>query len=160
MKREFVFRKGETVMHELTREQELINSFIKTDRIHRAVVEQQVKTLGIHRSQHMMLMHLSCAEDAPTQAELARDLGISPAAVTVSLQKLEKAGLVERSYGGDERAKNIRLTDAGLAIVRKTEKMFRKIDTAMCAGFSEEQLETFLAAFKVMQDNLRNLQEE
>ena len=142
-----------------TKQQELVGAFMRVDRLHRSVVEQQVRKLGIHRSQHMLLMYLSRCEKPPTQACLAREFDISPAAVTVSLQKLEKAGLVERSLGGDDRTKNIRITDDGMAIVRKTEKLFRNIDKAMCESFSEEQLTRLLSELNTMQENLKKMNE-
>ena len=60
-------------------------------RRHHALVERKTCDLGIHHSQHRMLMTLARRqEDTPSQKELAERLGISAAAVTATLKKLEK----------------------------------------------------------------------
>ncbi len=140
---------------------ELSKSFMRTDRFHRTAVESAVKALGIHRSQHMMLMHLACCPEPQTQVELAKAFEISAAAVTVTLQKLEKAGLVSRSSsGGDERLKVISLTENGKAMVEKTRELFRSIDEAMFADITEEELTMFASCMTRMQDNLRKYSPE
>ena len=108
----------------------IVMSFLRTDRFHRCAAESQVKKLGIHRSQHMMLMHLAHCTQPPTQAELAKAFEISPAAVTVTLQKLEKAGFVTRTEAdGNSRAKYIAITPAGMDIVHRSWELYgcRKI---------------------------------
>jgi len=139
----------------------IVMSFLRTDRFHRCAAESQMRKLGIHRSQHMMLMHLAHCERPQTQAELARAFEISPAAVTVTLQKLEKAGLVSRTAAdGNSRAKNITITPEGEDIVRKSHELFRVLDEAMLEGLSEEELTRFAEVLKRMQDNLRSFSPE
>ena len=133
-----------------------VQMFMRTDRFHRAAVEAQVPKLGVHRSQHIILMYLARAETPPTQCELAKIFEISAAAVTVTLQKLEKAGLVERSpQEGDGRANVIRVTEKGREMVRRTREMFEEVDTAMCEGITDEELDILLRCMTRMQQNLR-----
>ena len=44
---------------------------MQTDRCHRMIIEGQVHRLGVHRTQHMILMCLSHCEKPPTQSEIA-----------------------------------------------------------------------------------------
>lgn len=139
----------------------IVMSFLRTDRFHRCAAESQVKKLGIHRSQHMMLMHLAHCSEPPTQAELAKVFEISPAAVTVTLQKLEKAGFVARTaVDGNNRAKFISITPAGMDIVHKSWELYKALDEAMLAGLTEDDLEHFAKVLARMQDNLRQYSPE
>ncbi|MBR6999524.1 MAG: MarR family transcriptional regulator [Lachnospiraceae bacterium] len=135
---------------------EIVQTFCATDRAHRAAVESQLSTLGIHRSQHMMLMYLYHCESTPSQAEMAKAFGISPAAVTGTIQKLEKAGFIERTMKNG-REKEIAVSETGRAIVERTKKIFGDLDEAMCAGISDEELESFMGVLLRMQGNLRAL---
>lgn len=139
----------------------IVMSFLRTDRFHRCAAESQIKKLGIHRSQHMMLMHLAHCSEPPTQAELAKVFEISPAAVTVTLQKLEKAGLVARTaVDGNNRAKFISITPEGMNIVRQSWELYKALDEAMLTGLSEEDLTHFAQVLARMQDNLRKYSPE
>ena len=139
----------------------IVMSFLRTDRFHRCAAESQVKKLGIHRSQHMMLMHLARCKEPQTQAELAKAFEISPAAVTVTLQKLEKAGYVTRTaVEGNNRAKNIAITPEGMDIVRQSWELYKVLDEAMLAGLTEEDLQHFADVLDRMQENLRQYSPE
>ena len=135
---------------------EIVQTFCITDRAHRAAVESQLGTLGIHRSQHMMLMYLYHCENVPSQAEMAKAFGISPAAVTGTLQTLEKAGFIERSMRNG-REKEITVSKSGRRIVERTKKIFGDLDEAMCAGISDEELNSFMEVLLRMQNNLKAL---
>lgn len=133
----------------------VLRQFLTVDRKHRCAIEKQMQSFGIHRSQHMMLMYLSHRTTPPTQAEIANEFGISPATVAVTIQKLNAAGLIERlSSKADPRAKDIRLTEAGADIVRRSEALAAEIDERMCAGVSEEEMQTLLRILAKMNDNL------
>jgi len=139
----------------------IVMSFLRTDRFHRCAAESQVKKLGIHRSQHMMLMHLARCTEPPTQAELAKVFEISPAAVTVTLQKLEKAGFVSRTEAdGNNRAKFIAITPKGMDIVRRSWELYKTLDEAMLSGLTEEDLTQFARILARMQENLRSFSPE
>ena len=138
------------------REQQTVRLLMLTDRLHRAAIEAQVDKLGIHRSQHFVLMSLSRKDGEMTQTDIANMLDISPAAVTVTLQKLEKAGLIERqTSGNDARTKMIKLTDEGKKTVFKTNELFAEVDDTMCAGMSEAELDALCAALTRMAENLK-----
>ena len=102
----------------------VIQEFIRTDRLHRQLVEARITNdVGLHRSQHVMLMHLSHAKEPPSQKELACHFDISPAAVTVTLNRLECGGYITRSNPeGDNRSNRIAITEKGREATRIFEK--------------------------------------
>ena len=129
------------------------------DRLHRSAVEAAINELGIHRSQHMVLMYLSCRGDkAVSQTDIAKALEISPAAVAVTLKKLEKSGLIARTpRENDARTNSIELTEEAKKIVARSGEIFGEVDTAMCGGISEKQLDSLIGCMKKMIENLRGM---
>ncbi len=120
---------------------ENIRVFLRITRRHHACVERRIGDLGIHHSQHRMLMHLAKCTHMPSQKELAEAMGISPAAVTTSLKRLEKEGYITRTVQGEDNRRNeIRITDRGLAKVVESREIFETVDRTMFEGFSEEEM--------------------
>jgi|GEM_PF-547029 len=138
-----------------------VHSFMRADRFHQIAIEAQVNRFGIHRTQHIILVYLMRHPEPPTQAEIAKAFEISPAAVAVTLKKLESAGLIERKPCVDNsRANHIRITDAGREIVEQTHGRFVAVDTAMFDGVSDEEVELLEGILARMQENLRNFEPE
>ena len=126
-----------------------------TDRMHRAVFDEKLKRLGIRRNQHMLLMFLSHQTEPPTQVEIARKFNITSASVAGMLDKLEAGGFLERTeVKTDHRSKQIVITPLGREIVRKTHLMFTEVDTAMCEGIGEEELDALRACLAKLRNNL------
>ena len=132
-----------------------INMMIKTDHMHRAMIDARVGNLGIHRTQHRILMHLAKHEKLPSQTELAKHLDITPAAVTGALKKIEQDGYVERTLGHDNRYNELRITDKGREIVKQTRMMFCQVDSSVFDGFTDEELDTYIACLEKLQANMR-----
>ena len=118
-----------------------IRDFMYTDRLHRAAIEQALSDLGIHRSQHHMLFHLWRAGGRLSQSALAKELEISPAAVAVTLGKLERAGYIRRdSDEKDGRCKTIAVTPEGEALLTTSRSAFDEVDRAMFSPLSDEEI--------------------
>ena len=132
-----------------------IRQYIRVSHLHHSAVEGRVSRLGIHHSQHRMLMHLARYEHIPAQRELAEEMGITPAAATTTLKRLEKAGYIARTAGdGDNRRREIRITEKGLLQVEASRDMFDAIDRATFEGLSDAEIETLSTLLGRMQDNL------
>jgi DNA-binding MarR family transcriptional regulator len=129
---------------------------IRVTRRHHACVERQIGDMGIHHSQHRTLLQLARRqEDIPSQKELAEIMGVSPAAVTTILKKMEREGYVSRSVTDEDNRRNeIRITEAGLAKITESRAVFESTDRAMLAGFSPEELEQLLIFMERMDRNL------
>ena len=131
--------------------------FMKTDRLHRKAFEGLVSRLGIHRSQHIMLMHLA-KDEGTSQKALAEHLQISDAAVAVTIKKLEAGGYIEKCANAkDSRYNDIKITGKGREIVSASELFFSNVDAAMIKGISAEMLDNFVSCLEIMQKNLYEL---
>ena len=128
------------------------------NRLHRTVMDKAISATGLHRSQHMLLVHLSYTKNAPTQKEIADAIQISSAAVAVMLKKMEQNGYITRvSPNGDMRCNKITITEKGLEILKTTKKMVDAIDTAIYADFTEQELTMFSSCLNKMETNLLKL---
>ncbi len=131
-----------------------LHLFMRVMRRHRACVERRIGDLGIHHSQHRMLMHLARYPNIPSQKELAEALGISPAAVATSLKRLEKEGYIARRVQGEDNRRNeIHITERGLAKVIESREIFDSVDRAMFEGFSNEELATLISMMEHIECN-------
>lgn len=137
--------------------------FRRTDGLLRRCIEKKLKTMeeSVYRSQHRLLMVLgknpNCAQN-----ELASIMGISPAAVAVSLGKLEKNGYIRRVTNSDDhRSNQVAITDKGNAVIRNSIILFNEVESGMFGGFEPEEIERFYQVMQRIYANLeRMLQEE
>ncbi len=117
-------------------------------RDHKSAIDQYVDETRLHKSQHRLLMSLAALGDPVSQKKLADYLNITPAAVAVTLKKLEKNGLVTKTISNeDNRFNNVTITDKGKKIVKESQKVFQNTDDVMFKDFTEEeilQLEGFM----------------
>ena len=103
-------RKG--LQHQLT------NLFRQADQSMKRVISKKVAGTGVYRSQHRMLMILGKHPDC-SQSAIAEKLEISPAAVAVSLKKLEKAGYISRQCDeADNRMNHVVVTPKGKEVIK------------------------------------------
>ncbi len=124
-------------------------------RDHKSVVDWFVNETNLHKSQHRLLMHLSHLGNNVSQRDLAETLNITPAAVAVTLKKLEKNGLVGRKMAEkDNRYNEVVLTEKGKKIVKESHKVFKYADEKMFAGFSMEEMNSFEAYLDRIKANL------
>ena len=117
------------------------------DRTLKRSIAKKVEKTGVYRSQHRLLMILGKHPDC-SQTELADRLEISPAAVAVSLKKLEKSGFISRQcQKNDNRVNQVVITEKGWEIIDQSVQYFKEMDKAFLKDFSLEelgQLEAFL----------------
>lgn len=132
-----------------------VDMMIRTDHMHRAMIDSRVHEIGVHRTQHRILMHLARNECLPSQKELADHLNITPAAVTGALKKIERDGYIERTLGQDNRYNEIRITDKGRELVKLTRKLFSEADMSMFEGFTEEEISAYIQSLEKIQNNIR-----
>ena len=122
-----------TVRHLISRASDL-----KHRRVHQLLDE-----LGLYRGQTPVLRAL-WEQDGLTQTELTARLTRSPSTITKTVQRLEKAGFVQRCPDeSDERISHVYLTDAGRVIRPAVEKVWIRLDRQLFAGFSPQELTQF-----------------
>ena len=127
-----------------------------TGRLHKSLIASRVKDIGIHRTQHRILMHLARHEKLPSQKELAEHLEVTPAAVTLAIKQIEQDGYIKRTLGKDSRFYEIEITERGRELVALTRALFSEADSLMFEGFSEEELEKFAGYLGRIQHNIKS----
>ncbi len=134
-----------------------INKLMKINRQHKRLIDSQVTEIGIHRTQHRILMYLARNGNLPSQKQLADYFEVTPAAITGSLQKLEADGYIQRKLGADNRYNEVFITDAGKEIVERTRKLFAKVDNILFDGFSKDELAVFCQGLDRVINNLKEV---
>lgn len=90
------------------------------------------------------------------QRDIEKAFSISRSSVTVTLQLMEKNGLIQReSVAQDARLKRIVLTQKARDLHRQIEADILAFESNLARGISEEEQEVFLRVAKKMQENLR-----
>ena len=124
-------------------------------RLHRAIFEKYISSLGIHHSQHHLLVYIAKHGEVQSQKHIAEKFGITPAAVARTLKGLEADGYIERTNIEDDgRLNKIIITEKGKDIVRKSHIMFSETDISIFEDFSEEDLMIFNSYLDKMQARL------
>ena len=124
-------------------------------RLHRIRCEQLVGQLGIHHSQHQLLMYLSKSRNAPSQKDIAKEFGVSYAAVAVTIKKLESSGYISRTTDDkDMRQNRIQITQQGRKIIDRSRSIFHSVDKCMFKDFNDDQLNEFTNYLMKIETNL------
>lgn len=133
-----------------------VGLIIQANRLHRSAIEKNLDHLKMRRSQHMLLMLISRSSDDSSQKELAEKLQITPAAVAMTLKKLEQSGYIYReTCESDNRFNRTVILPKGEEIVRVSEESFTAVDDAMFDGISEEELSCFIRTMEKINGNLK-----
>ena len=123
-------------------------------RLHRLLLERLLNKTGVYRSQHQILMDIARFPEA-SQKDIAMRHHVSTATIAVSLKKLEKGGYIIREADkADNRFNNIYMTEKGRAVIEKSNVIFQKVEEAIFAGFTQEEVVQFSACLERMQSNL------
>ena len=108
-------------------------------RLKHARVQALLETLGLYEGQPSMLRSL-WAQEGLTHTELARRLRVQPATITKMIQRMEKAGFVERRPDQeDERISRVYLTEAGRAVQAGVQGVWHTLEQEAFAEFGGEE---------------------
>jgi DNA-binding MarR family transcriptional regulator len=127
------------------------------NRFTRSAARHYQKTFGIGAMDWRMLVMLTREPGSPV-SHAARTIGIDKAAVSRSLQRLEKAGLaVPETTGSDSRRKSWSLTAEGHALHARMLQSALERQARLLDGFTEEEAEAFSAYLRRFLANLDRL---
>lgn len=100
------------------------------------------ESLGLQKGFHRIIFELS--KNGPkTQNELADAARLSSPTVSVALQNMERAGLVERVQDeNDLRKINVVLSEKGFEMHRKIGEKIKENDRLFFEGLTEDEIET------------------
>ena len=132
-----------------------MRKILRVSRLHRMVCERDISKMGIHHSQHHLLMYIAKQGEITSQKEIAERFGITPAAVARSLKSLENEGFVERtSLKDDGRFNKIRITDKGKEVVATIEKDIVEYMSRAREGIPEENMLAFYGVLQSLENNI------
>lgn len=107
------------------------------------------------------ILSMIAVSDGLCQRELVKETHLRPPTVSIILQKMEEAGMVERqSDPDDRRIIRVRLTEYGREMDAQTIERIRRNDARAMAGLSEEETTVLLRLLERIRDNLLVAEEE
>ena len=124
------------------------------------VFDRRVAHLELTRVQWRALKHLGHAEGV-TQVELADRLDMEPIALGRVIDRLQKAGFVERRADpADRRVWRLYLLPQSAQVMGPVETVAQALRTEATAGISAADLATTLAVLDRVRDNLSRIDRE
>lgn len=110
-------------------------------RAQRNLAEAELNRLGLHAGQERVLLMLADQEEVG-QSDLVSDLCVEPPTITKMLQRMEKAGLVERRPDDqDARVSRVRVTPQGKALQQPILQLWSDLEAQLLANLTmTEQL--------------------
>lgn len=117
-----------------------------------------LKSMDVTGTQLRTLEYLyHCTEDANAVSHISAHFGVKHTSVLHVLRVLEKKGYVIREPAEKgRRSKPIRLTQSGIALVKRNESKVEIVNQIMFAGMTAQEQEEFLRILKLVSDNLEN----
>lgn len=113
----------------------------------------------LHYTQPPVLGLIDRLEE-PTQKDLADAMNTSQAAMSATVKRMEKSGMVERkSTQKDSRKKIIKLTAKGKQIHKDTFGKTLEIDRALMRGFTESEVKQLFEYLDRIQINAETVKE-
>lgn len=114
-------------------------------RVHRSLAAAELAKLGLFPNQDIMLVQLFVS-DGLSQKTLAETLRINHATVAKTVNRMERAGLVERRTSTrDRRISLVHLTKAGRELHDPIIQAWRRLDEVTTTGLSGDEQEQYLA---------------
>lgn len=143
------------------RPRSVLGLFFSITKRHRQAVEDYCEKNDLQKSQHRMMFTLNHLGDGTCQKDVAEHLQITPAAVAVTLKKLERSGVVKKEIRDeDNRYNRIYMTDKGKEIVKQSIQAFNAIDNAAFSGVTEDEMDELTRILNKIHANLKKLNGE
>ena len=116
-----------------------------------------LNSIGLHRGQPPVLRALQ-AQEGLSHSQLATRLRIKPSTVTRMIQRMERAGFVERRQDSqDERVRRVYLTRSGRATGELLGQVDRQLEEEASRGLSPEERALLSRILSRICDNLRSV---
>lgn len=126
----------------------------------RTEVDRRLAPHGLTSARWLPLFKIANGE-AANVVELARETGIDPGAMTRNLARLEADGLLSRVRSQeDRRCVRLEPTEAGRALAREVWGVLADVMNGHLAGFSQEELDQFMALLRRFNANGEALRRE
>jgi MarR family transcriptional regulator, transcriptional regulator for hemolysin len=114
-----------------------------TARAWRQNLDERLKPMGLSQAKWRTLMHLSIAQEALTQAEIAARLGVEEPTVVTLLHRLEREAWITRTNSPhDRRCKMVLLGRRAQRVIAQINATAQKLRRELLAGVPESDLQT------------------
>ena len=138
----------------------ILRNLTKTDRLFHCYVRNECDKIGINASFQGIIRVLS-RENGLSQQELANRLILSKPTISLTLQKMEYLGLIERRADEeDARVTHVYLTDKGMKVNEQIIGIFKKVEGRIEAVMPEDKQNEFLEMLNLISNELQRLKEE
>jgi DNA-binding MarR family transcriptional regulator len=98
-----------------------------------------LESIGLYRGQPPLL-HALWEQEGLSHTQLAERLQISPATTTKMVQRMEKAGFLQRQPDpSDERVSRVYLTEAGRGVRLQVQGVWDRMEAETFQGLSDEE---------------------
>lgn len=135
-------------------ENSLHRVFGKVMRLHFIRSHCLLEKTAIYPGQPPLLFSLY-RQNGKSQKELADDLQLKPATITVMIRRLEKTQVIERKQDeNDQRISRIFITQKGIDVCKKLIEINNEIEKESFQGFTEEEKDSFRMLLIRVRDNL------
>ena len=136
-------------------EPESIGSLLsQVSRLEHARAHELLEELGLYRGQHRILRALG-KQDGLTHTDLSERAHVRPSTISTTIQRMEKAGLVERRHDAeDQRISRVYLTQVGRALQGDVQQVWRRLEEETFDGFTLEERVLLRRFFLQMRENL------
>lgn len=123
-------------------------------RAHKALAADLLRPLGLHPGQELLLMYLW--EHGPQrQTDLARHVATDSAAMTRTVQRMERAGFVRRRQSPDDRrATMVEPTPASDALRRPIAEVWAQLEETTTAGLDAQEARDAEALLRTLENNV------
>lgn len=137
---------------------ERLNAVIRSVSMrHRAAATALLAELGLSIGQEILLLELDI-HGPRTQAQLAAGAGCEPPTITMSVRKLEAAGLVVRAASPtDRRAVIVELSDQGKDLIPALKSQWTRLAELTVAGLDPGSLDVLLEVLPDLAQSLGRL---
>lgn len=129
--------------------------------MHHNILNQKEVENGLSDASHpviLFVLRFDMADMKASQKEIADEIGISPSTVTISIKRMEKAGLLQKVQDEKDLRKNlITLTKKGLEYTDRLSMISEEVDLGIFKGFTDEELETMKGYYERMISNLEEM---
>jgi MarR family transcriptional regulator for hemolysin len=124
-----------------------------TARAWRQKLDQRLKPMGLSQAKWRTLMHLSIAQEALTQAEIAARLGVEEPTVVTLLHRLEREAWITRTNSPhDRRCKLVLLGRRAQRVITEINATAQKLRHELLAGIAQSDLQTCMRVLTRIRD--------
>lgn len=138
----------------------ILRNISKTSKIFHEYVRYECEKLGIPSSFHGVIMHLA-RENGQSQLELSKKLMLAKPTITITLQKMEQLGYIERKQDEtDARVIRVYLTPTGKALDDEVRNIFIRIENKVASVLSVDKQNELFCMLQMINDELNTLRGE